>query len=239
MACYYDILGVPRDADEAQISKSYRTLALRWHPDKNLDDIEGSTITFQEIQKAYSVLSDQKKRQLYDDDDNSHNHPNYYRFNFPRKCDPNDPFKYIKCHDLRKLFYMKWFNDYSDRIDGFYTMSRKLFEKLTLEVQEQSAFLCLNLTFGSSNSNYRKVILPFYLFWSKAFPQACELFQYELEERAKFRYACIIHLVNVIKSLDRRIEKHLALNRNLHEIGDDYSDVDYKDDENYNFLKHL
>jgi len=61
----YETLGVPVDADETAIRKSYRRLALQWHPDKNPDNPE-ATAQFQKISSAYEVLSDAKRRQLYD-----------------------------------------------------------------------------------------------------------------------------------------------------------------------------
>jgi len=62
---YYQILGVPRNADDAALKKAYRKLAVKWHPDKNPDNAE-ATKKFQKISEAYAVLSDQKKRKLYD-----------------------------------------------------------------------------------------------------------------------------------------------------------------------------
>jgi DnaJ domain len=62
---YYKILGVKRNANEKQIKKAYRKLALKWHPDKN-DDKELATKKFAEISTAYEVLSDEEKRKVYD-----------------------------------------------------------------------------------------------------------------------------------------------------------------------------
>lgn len=58
---YYNLLGVQRDATADQIKKAYRKLASKHHPDKG-----GDTAAFQEIQTAYDVLSDESKRQQYD-----------------------------------------------------------------------------------------------------------------------------------------------------------------------------
>jgi len=61
---YYKILGVPRDASDRQIKKAFRKLAVKFHPDKNkAPDAEEK---FREIAEAHDVLSDEKKRRMYD-----------------------------------------------------------------------------------------------------------------------------------------------------------------------------
>ncbi len=62
---YYDILWVERHADEITIKKSYRSLAMKYHPDRTGGDKE-SEIKFKEVNEAYSVLSDAWKKQQYD-----------------------------------------------------------------------------------------------------------------------------------------------------------------------------
>lgn len=62
---YYEILGVERNATEDEIKKAYRTLAFKYHPDRNPDDKNAET-KFKEINDAYQVLSDAAKRSDYD-----------------------------------------------------------------------------------------------------------------------------------------------------------------------------
>ena len=62
---YYEVLGVPRDADDAALKKAYRALAKKYHPDTNPGNAEAAE-KFKEASEAYSVLSDPQKRQQYD-----------------------------------------------------------------------------------------------------------------------------------------------------------------------------
>src|SRR5216683_1648683 len=62
---YYETLGVPKGASAEEIRKSYRKLARKYHPDLNPGD-KSSEDRFKNVQEAYDVLSDAKKRQMYD-----------------------------------------------------------------------------------------------------------------------------------------------------------------------------
>jgi DnaJ-class molecular chaperone len=61
---YYDILGVGRTASAAELKKAYRKAALQWHPDRNKS--AEATEKFKEINEAYEVLSNPKKKEVYD-----------------------------------------------------------------------------------------------------------------------------------------------------------------------------
>ncbi|CAO2840316.1 unnamed protein product [Amaranthus hypochondriacus] len=81
---YYKVLGLEKECSPIELKNAYRKLAKQWHPDRysasgNLKFVEEAKIKFQAIQEAYSVLSDETKRFLYDvgvydkdDDENNH-----------------------------------------------------------------------------------------------------------------------------------------------------------------------
>ncbi len=62
---YYEILGISRDAEESDIKKAYRRLAMKFHPDRNPDDASAEN-KFKEATEAYEVLNDREKRAAYD-----------------------------------------------------------------------------------------------------------------------------------------------------------------------------
>lgn len=102
---YYEILGVPRTASEVDIKKAYRKMALKYHPDKNQS--EGAEEKFKEIGEAYEVLSDEKKKNIYDryGEDGLHpsrakhhqtNNNNYQAFHRNFSFHPMDPFELFR-----------------------------------------------------------------------------------------------------------------------------------------------
>lgn len=62
---YYEVLGLSRSASEQEIKSAYRRLAKKYHPDRNQDD-PSSEGKFKEVAEAYEILSDKKKREIYD-----------------------------------------------------------------------------------------------------------------------------------------------------------------------------
>lgn len=62
---YYDVLGIDRNADEKTIKKAYRKLAKKYHPDTNAGNPDAAD-KFKEVNEAYDVLGDPKKKKMYD-----------------------------------------------------------------------------------------------------------------------------------------------------------------------------
>ena len=60
----YDILGIKSNATQKEITKSYRKLAMKWHPDRNKS--KNAEQKFKEITEAYSILNDKEKKEKYD-----------------------------------------------------------------------------------------------------------------------------------------------------------------------------
>ncbi|HEX5515838.1 MAG TPA: molecular chaperone DnaJ [Gammaproteobacteria bacterium] len=62
---YYEVLGVARNASDAELKQAYRRLAMKYHPDRNSGDVAAED-TFKEVKEAYEILSDARKRAAYD-----------------------------------------------------------------------------------------------------------------------------------------------------------------------------
>ena len=63
--CYYEVLGIKKDAQEDEIKRNYRKLAMQYHPDRNPGDKKAEE-SFKEAAEAYAVLMDREKREIYD-----------------------------------------------------------------------------------------------------------------------------------------------------------------------------
>ena len=76
MKDYYSILEINKDADKDTIKNAYKKLALKYHPDKNIENKKEAEDKFKEISEAYEVLGDEQKKNNYDNGQNIiiHNH---------------------------------------------------------------------------------------------------------------------------------------------------------------------
>ncbi|KAJ2600430.1 hypothetical protein GGH99_006030 [Coemansia sp. RSA 1285] len=161
--CYYELLGVERNASESDLKKAYRKQALVWHPDKNHGNTEETTRIFAEIKEAYETLSDPQERTWYDnhreqilrgDDDilaaassTTHNQSSNVSF--------------TSTDSLMRFFSVSSFSGIDDTPTGFYTTYRQLFDNLRneeLEIFDPATEYMVdqlsNLSFGDSYTAY-------------------------------------------------------------------------------------
>ncbi|KAL8277590.1 hypothetical protein RQP46_010022 [Phenoliferia psychrophenolica] len=160
---HYEVLGISSEATSDEIKKAFRKSALLHHPDKNPNDIEGSTIRFAKIQSAYEVLSDEQERAWYDDhrDDilggggaTTEEDASYFdqmrRGAAPK---PRAHGRGLTEEQLMRFFTTAAWSSFDDSTTGFYTTFRTLF---ALIAAEEAQLLSPNTypTFGHSKSDY-------------------------------------------------------------------------------------
>jgi DnaJ-class molecular chaperone len=120
---YYSILGVSVNAPKSEITKKYRELALKYHPDKNIgsNDYEKNKNLFNKISEAYEVLSNDNKRKLYDSKNFDYK---YSEFN-----DTNDIFKHFDSLFKNHMQMFKQFEmNFDGKNTGNFTSKQKIIE---------------------------------------------------------------------------------------------------------------
>ena len=100
---YYEVLGVQRNASKDEIKDAYRKLAMQFHPDRNKDP--GAEEKFKEISEAYAVLSDDQKRQTYDQLGHSGFDQRYREEDIFRGADFDSVFRDMGFGDIFRTFF--------------------------------------------------------------------------------------------------------------------------------------
>ncbi|EEY23567.1 DnaJ domain-containing protein [Verticillium alfalfae VaMs.102] len=167
--CYYELLGVDREATDEEIKKSYRRKALELHPDRNYDDVENATRRFAEIQSAYEVLSDPQERAWYDShreailrgaEADDYDHPP--EFNNVRLTSTEDILSLIRRFNSTVPF--------TDDPMGFYGILNETFAHLADEedaVRDSNSVHRVDYpSFGESSDEYEPNVKAFYANWA-------------------------------------------------------------------------
>lgn len=153
MKCHYQVLGVAKNASDDDIKRAYRKLALKWHPDKNLENQDEAKEQFQLVQQAWEILSDPRERTWYD---------NHREAILKGGIEEDYEDRSI---NLFPYFSASCFKGYGDNEKGFYTVYRNLFEKLAAEDAEFQDSDTEIPGFGDSQSSYMEVVHNFYSYW--------------------------------------------------------------------------
>ncbi|OWR50903.1 DnaJ-16 [Danaus plexippus plexippus] len=154
MKCHYEVLSVTKEASGSEIKKAYRKLALQWHPDKNLDNLQEAKEQFQLVQNAYEVLSDPQERAWYD----NHREQLLRGAGSSYNDDSLDVYPY---------FSPSCYKGFGDDPQGFFAVYAEVFSKLASEEAdflEDPEEISKIPKFGVSTSPYEDVN-EFYAFW--------------------------------------------------------------------------
>lgn len=142
---YYQILGVSKEADTAQIKSAFRDLAFKYHPDRNIDDSDAAD-KMKAVNEAYAVLSNPEKRRDYDSHRQRYGSTGAYT-HFRNTYSDQDIFSGTDLHkifdELAQSFGFRNFNDISK---DFYGGKAKTFEFKNKDVNVKGFFF-----FGSFN----------------------------------------------------------------------------------------
>ncbi|CAG4975106.1 unnamed protein product [Parnassius apollo] len=222
MKCHYDVLCVSKEASSSEIKKAYRRLALQWHPDKNLDNLQEAKEQFQLVQNAYEVLSDPQERAWYD----NHREQLLRGAGSSYNDDSLDVYPY---------FSPSCYKGFGDDPQGFYGVYSEVFSKLAAEETDfldDPEDVAKIPKFGNSGTPYEEVH-EFYAYWmafstNKSFVW---LDQYEIsqgdnrrviklmeKENNKIRQKArkerneeIRRLVSFVRRKDKRVIEHTKL----------------------------
>jgi len=156
MKCHYEVLDIPFDADPAQIKVAYRKLALKWHPDKNMDNLEHATEQFKLVKASYEVLSDPQDKAWYD-----RNRENIMQKHQFQNFDENEL-------NLYDYFTSSCYRGFGNENLGFYAVYGNIFKQISnqdFQFSNSKEDEVPMPHFGIHNSDYETVVGLFYATW--------------------------------------------------------------------------
>lgn len=158
--CHYEILGVPQDADDSQIKKAHRKLALKYHPDKNQGNEEAAAEQFRLVQAAYDCLSDAHERQWYDD----HREAILRGYKIGEVDSEDEDQKIEELYMFMTSFAFDGFDEVKSPNKNFFKVYRDLFIKIDMDEPPHTESDGPMPNFGKSTTEWEDVDL-FYGYW--------------------------------------------------------------------------
>ncbi|CAG0898314.1 unnamed protein product [Darwinula stevensoni] len=203
MKCHYEVLEVARSATDEDIKKSYRRLALKWHPDKNLENPEECKTQFQTIQQAYDVLSDPQERAWYD---------KHREAILAEGLDENHEEKYL---NIFHFFNTSCFSGFGNDDRGFYAVYREVFKTIAAEECDfmEGADDGSDVEvpeFGDSDSSYEEIVHPFYAYWMSH----CTKKSYAWLDKYNIREAPNRQVLRIMEKENKKIRDKAKRKRN-------------------------
>ncbi|XP_021856364.2 DNAJ protein JJJ1 homolog [Spinacia oleracea] len=163
--CYYEVINLPQNCTPDEIRSAYKKLALQRHPDKLIQSgvaVEDATASFQELVRAYEILSDPKERSWYD----SHRSQILFSSSSTSGNDSDSPLP-----DLFSYFSPSCYSDYTNPKTGFYKVYGDVFDKIFAHEIKYCRLMGLNLglvkeapLFGDLKCDFNQVN-AFYGYW--------------------------------------------------------------------------
>jgi len=170
MRDHYEVLGIEEDADNSQIKKAYRKLALKYHPDKNQGNEESVTKLFREVQNAYDVLMDPQERAWYD----KHKDAILMKSG---EYEDNEV-------SISEFFSPFCYTGFEDDDNGFYSVYGKLFKDIS---EEDYKFMNADEDdypqFGDSKTDPVFVVQVFYGYWQSYSTKKTYVWEEEYDTR--------------------------------------------------------
>lgn len=131
--CYYELLGVERDATDADLKKAYRRKALQYHPDKNPDNAEEAAAIFVTVRSAYEVLSDPQERAWYDDHREQILNDTINLDDIDADGNVDSTVTGVTTDELLMFFNGSLYTKFDNSEGGIYQIVGKLFAKLAMD----------------------------------------------------------------------------------------------------------
>lgn len=164
MRCHYEVLEVARDADIEELKKQYKKLALRWHPDKNVGNMDEATERFKELIAAYTCLSNPNERKWYDDHRQA-----------ILKGEQEDDEDEEEDINIWPYFDSSCYSGEPDSENGFFTVYNELFTRLDEKEKEYASYNAKNKRAGKNDREVRPMfgtsqssdaeVNDFYRYW--------------------------------------------------------------------------